>query len=72
MRLLGIPTVIDRLLQQAVGQVISHQIRDGVSKITAMVSGPTATPQQAVLKAQEYINEGYQHIVDIDLEKLLR
>jgi group II intron reverse transcriptase/maturase len=62
-RLLGIPTVLDRLLQQAVGQVIAIKFED-----YSYGFRPNRNAQQAVLKAQEYINSGYQHIVDIDLE----
>jgi len=67
MRLLGIPTVSDRLLQQAVLQVINAQFE---FEFTDHSFGfrPNKNLHQAVLKAQQYINEGYQHIVDIDLK----
>ena len=66
-RLLGIPTVMDRLLQQAVGQAIAIKFEiefEGYS----YGFRPNRNAQQAVLKAQGYINSGYQHIVDIDLK----
>jgi len=65
-RLLGIPTVIDRLLQQAVGQVIAIKFEMEFEDYSYGFR-PNRNAQQAVLKAQEYINSGYQHIVDIDL-----
>ena len=67
MRLLGIPTVADRLLQQAVGQVIAIKFEMGFENYSYGFR-PNRNAQQAVLKAQEYINSGYQHIVDIDLK----
>jgi len=66
-RLLGIPTVIDRLLQQAVGQVIAIKFEMEFEDYSYGFR-PNRNAQQAVLKAQEYINSGYQHIVDIDLK----
>ena len=66
-RLLGIPTVIDRLLQQAVSQVIMPRFEMEFEDHSYGFR-PNRNAQQAVQKAQEYINEGYQHIVDIDLK----
>jgi group II intron reverse transcriptase/maturase len=66
-RLLGIPTVSDRLLQQAVGQVIAIKFEMEFEDYSYGFR-PNRNAQQAVLKAQEYINSGYQHIVDIDLK----
>ena len=66
-RLLGIPTVTDRLLQQAVGQVIAMKFEMEFGDYSYGFR-PNRNAQQAVLKAQEYINSGYQHIVDIDLK----
>jgi RNA-directed DNA polymerase len=66
-RLLGIPTVTDRLLQQAVLQVIAQRFEFGFSE-SSYGFRPNKNAQQAVLKAQGYINEGYQHIIDIDLK----
>ena len=67
MRLLGIPTVTDRLLQQAVLQVINARFEFEFSEYSFGFR-PKKNLQQAVLKAQVYINEGYQHIVVIDLK----
>ena len=67
MRLLGIPTVTDRLLQQAVLQVINARFEFEFSD-NSFGFRPNKSLHQAVLKAQEYINDGFQYIVDIDLK----
>jgi group II intron reverse transcriptase/maturase len=67
MRLLGIPTVTDRLLQQAVLQYINARFEYEFSE-NSFGFRPNKSLHQAVLKAQGYINEGYQYIVDIDLK----
>ena len=66
-RLLGIPTVTDRLLQQAVLQVITARFEFEFSD-SSFGFRPNRNVGQAVLKAQGYINEGFQYIVDIDLK----
>jgi hypothetical protein len=66
-RLLGIPTVTDRLLQQAVLQVINARFEFEFSD-SSFGFRPNKNLHQAVLKAQGYINEGFQYIVDIDLK----
>lgn len=66
-RLLGIPTVVDRMLQQAVSQVIAIKFEIEFEDHSYGFR-PNRNAQQAVLKAQEYINTGYQHIVDMDLK----
>lgn len=71
MRLLGIPTVTDRLLQQAVLQFINARFEFEFSE-SSFGFRPNKSLHQAVLKAQGYINEGYQYIVDIDLKNLFR
>jgi RNA-directed DNA polymerase len=67
MRLLGIPTVVDRMLQQAVSQVIAIRFETEF-KDSSFGFRPNRNAQQAVMLAQQFINEGYQHIVDIDLK----
>src|ERR1700677_4994301 len=67
MRLLGIPTVVDRMLQQAVGQVIAIKFEMEFEEYSFGFR-PNRNAQQAVMQAQQYINEEYQHIVDIDLK----
>jgi group II intron reverse transcriptase/maturase len=66
-RLLGIPTVTDRLLQQAVLQAITPRFEFEFSD-SSFGFRPNRNVGQAVLKAQGYINGGFQHIVDIDLQ----
>ena len=65
-RLLGIPTVEDRLLQQAVHQEMMP-LFEVEFKAHSYGFRPKRNAQQAVQRAQHHINEGYQHIVDIDL-----
>jgi len=66
-RLLGIPTVADRVLQQAVQQVIYGSFE---LEFTEHSYGfrPHKNAHQAVQQAQKYIHEGYDYIVDIDLK----
>jgi RNA-directed DNA polymerase len=66
-RLLGVPTVTDRMLQQAVGQVLAAKFEMEFEDYSYGFR-PNKNAQKAVLKAQEHINSGYQHIVDIDLK----
>ena len=66
-RQLGIPTVIDRMLQQAVLRVIMPQFEYMFSDYSYGFR-PQRNTQQAVLKSLDYINSGHQHIVDIDLQ----
>jgi group II intron reverse transcriptase/maturase len=66
-RLLGIPIAVDRVLQQAVSQVIAIKFEIEFEDYSYGFR-PNRNAQQAVQKAQEYINSGYQHIVDIDLK----
>ena len=67
-RKLGIPTVLDRIIQQAIYQEIVYTFEPTFSDNSyGFRLGRKA--QQAVLKAQEYIQEGYEWVVDIDLEK---
>lgn len=66
-RLLGIPTVTDRLLQQAVLQVMMPRFEYEFSE-SSFGFRPNKSLHQAVMKAQGYINDGFQYIVDIDLK----
>jgi group II intron reverse transcriptase/maturase len=66
-RLLGIPTVTDRWLQQAVSQIIGLKFEQEFKEYSYGFR-PNRNAQQAVLQAQQYINDGYHHIVDIDLK----
>ncbi len=67
-RLLGIPTVVDRMIQQAIAQVLSPIFEAGFSP-NSYGFRPAKNAHQAMRKAEEYINAGYKVIVDIDLEK---
>ena len=66
-RLLGIPTVRDRMLQQAVLQVVAARFEFEFSD-NSYGFRPGKNLHQAVIKGLGYINDGYQHIVDIDLK----
>ena len=66
-RLLGIPTVLDRMIQQSVHQVLSPLWEPEFSSYSYGFR-PGRNAQQAVQQAQTYINEGYQVIIDIDLQ----
>lgn len=68
MRMLGIPTVLDRLLQQALHQVISPLFEANFSE-SSYGFRPQRSAHQAVLKARQYVREGRRWVVDIDLEK---
>ena len=68
MRMLGIPTVIDRLIQQALHQVLSPLFELSFSE-SSYGFRPQRSAQQAVLKAREYVREGRRWVVDLDLEK---
>ena len=68
MRNLGIPTVFDRIIQQAMAQVLSPIFEEQFSE-TSYGFRPGRSCEKAVIKALEYLNDGYEWIVDIDLEK---
>jgi len=67
-RKLGIPTVLDRLIQQAVMQVLQRQW-DGTFSEHSYGFRPRRSAHQAVAQAQQYIAEGHGWCVDLDLEK---
>jgi group II intron reverse transcriptase/maturase len=66
-RLLGVPTVVERWLQQAVSQQLANRFELDFEE-ESYGFRPKRNAQQAVLKSQSYINDGYQDIVDIDLK----
>jgi len=66
-RLLGIPTVTDRWLQQAVAQAIAP-LFEFEFKEHSYGFRPNKNAHQCIQQAQQYINEGYKNIVDIDLK----
>ena len=67
-RKLGIPTVLDRVIQQAMVQVLSPIFEPYFSEYSYGFR-PNRCCQMAIIKALEYFNDGYDWIVDIDLEK---
>jgi len=67
-RLLGIPTVADRMIQQSIAQVLSPIFEKEFSKYSYGFR-PGCNAHQAIEQAQHYINEGYKVVVDMDLEK---
>jgi len=68
MRQLGIPTVVDRLVQQAIGQVL-ETILDPTFSASSYGFRPGRSAHDALAKAKEYVAEGRVIVVDIDLEK---
>mgnify|MGYP002396116164 FL=1 len=66
-RLLGIPTAVDRMLQQAVLRVVMPQYELEFSE-DSFGFRPNRNTHQAVSKALNYINSGFQNIVEIDLK----
>ena len=67
-RLLGIPTVTDRLIQQAIAQVLS-KVYDPTFSENSYGFRPNRSAHDAVRKAKEYIRDGHRWVVDMDLEK---
>jgi RNA-directed DNA polymerase len=67
-RKLGIPTVLDRFIQQAVMQVLQGRW-DRTFSNHSYGFRPGRSAHQAVAQAQQYIAEGYRWVVDLDLEK---
>jgi len=67
-RLLGIPTVLDRVIQQAIAQVLSPEFEKQFSDLSYGFR-PNRSAHQAVKKSKEYIEAGYSWVVDIDLAK---
>lgn len=67
-RLLGIPTVLDRFIQQAIQQVLT-EIFDPQFSEESYGFRQNRSAKQAVKVAQQHIQKGKRHVVDIDLEK---
>ena len=67
-RNLGIPTVVDRVIEQAITQVLTPIAEPHFSEYSYGFR-PKRKAQQAITKMLEYFNDGYTYIVDIDLEK---
>jgi RNA-directed DNA polymerase len=67
-RKLGIPTYMDRLIQQAISQELTKMYDPEFSE-NSYGFRSAKNAHQALEKAKEYINAGYSHVVDLDLEK---
>lgn len=67
-RMLGIPTVVDRMIQQAIYLTLSPMYEADFDKHSYGFR-PAKNAHQAVLAAQCYLNEGYTWIIELDLEK---
>lgn len=67
-RNLGVPTVVDRFIQQAIVQVLTP-IYEPIFSNSSYGFRPNRCCENAIIKALEYMNDGYEWIVDIDLEK---
>ena len=67
-RPLGIPTAVDRVIQQAIAQVLSPIFEEKFSD-NSYGFRPNKSAHQAILKCKEYMDNGYKWAVDIDLEK---
>ena len=67
-RMLGIPTVLDRFIQQAMLQILQEQWDETFSQFSYGFR-PSRSAHQAVRQAQHYVQDGYRWVVDIDLEK---
>ena len=67
-RKLGIPSVVDRIIEQAIAQKLTPIVEPLFSE-NSYGFRPKRRAQQAIIKLLEYLNDGYTYIVDIDLEK---
>ncbi len=68
MRPLGIPTVVDRVIQQAIAQVLSRGYERYFSEYSHGFR-PNRSCHTAMEKVLEYLNEGYDWVIDLDIEK---
>lgn len=67
-RMLGIPTLLDRMIQQAIAQQLMV-IYDGTFSESSYGFRPHRKAHQALVQARQYVNEGYSHVIDIDMAK---
>ena len=65
-RTLGIPTLLDRMIQQAIAQQLML-IYDDAFSTSSYGFRPKRNAHQALVQARQYVNEGYNHVVDIDM-----
>lgn len=67
-RKLGIPSVIDRLVQQAILQILQPLFERRFSQ-SSFGFRPSRSAHQAIKQAQRYVQDGYKFVVDMDIEK---
>ena len=67
-RNLGIPTIVDRIIEQAIAQRLTPIVEPHFSEYSYGFR-PNRRAQQAIIKLLEYFNDEYTYVVDIDLEK---
>lgn len=67
-RKLGVPTVVDRVFQQAITQVLSQIYEEQFSE-NSFGFRPTRGAHDALKQCQQNVNDGYEYVVDMDLEK---
>lgn len=67
-RKLGIPTVVDRVIQQAIAQVLSPIYEEQFSEHSYGFR-PNRSCEMAIIKSLEFMNDGHDWVVDIDLER---
>ena len=67
-RKLGIPTVVDRVIQQAIAQQLS-KIYEPIFSENSYGFRPNRSCHDAIMRAKEIMNNGYKWVVDLDLEK---
>src|SRR5699024_12782927 len=66
-RKLGIPTVIDRMIQQAINQIL-QPIFDPTFSDNSFGFRPKRSAHQAITRAKSYYEQGYRYVVDIDMK----
>jgi group II intron reverse transcriptase/maturase len=66
-RPLGIPTVVDRVIQQAIAQVLSR-IYDNKFSDNSFGFRPNRSAHDAMMRTLDYLNEGYEWVIDLDIE----
>lgn len=66
-RPLGIPTVVDRVIQQAIAQVLT-KIYDDTFSDNSFGFRPHRSAQDAIIRTLDYLNEGYEWVIDLDIE----
>lgn len=67
-RMLGIPTLLDRMIQHSIAQELTIIYDGGFSK-SSYGFRPGKNAHQALVQARQYVNEGYSHVVEIDMAK---